>query len=117
VERGGSSDFGFIRPSFESKALGSTTRSPICHEIRLEVAQEDSRLQGGDFCVQDGMPRVLQGRLNIGLRQFRVAAQQGIPRFITSQLLQYDGHRNTRALDDRLAAANSRIDFNALVHV
>jgi len=63
------------------------------------------------------MPCVLQGSLNIIPRQFRVTLQQGIPRFIAGQLFQNGRQRNPCALDDRLAATHTRIDFNALAHV
>ena len=73
--------------------------------------------RGGDFRVQNGMPGVLQGSLNIIPRQFRVAAQQRIPGFIVGQLFQDGGHGNSCAFDDWLAATHTRIDFNALAHV
>ena len=62
------------------------------------------------------MPGGLQGSLNIIPRQFRVATQQGIPRFIVGQLFQHGGHRNPCAFDNWLAARHARIDFNALAH-
>jgi hypothetical protein len=87
------------------------------HLIQVKAHGGLSTVQGGDFGVLNGMLGILQGRLNIIPRQFRVPLQQRIPRFIVSQLFQNCGHRNPRALDDRLAATHTRIDFNALDHV
>lgn len=86
------------------------------HLIQIKAHGGLRNIQGGDFRVQNGMPGVLQGSLNVIPRQFRVAPQQCIPRFIVGQLFQNCGHRNPCALNDRLAATNTRIDFNALVH-
>jgi len=71
---------------------------------------------GDEFCMQDGLPGVPKGSLNIGLRQLRIASEQGIPRITPGQLFQDSRHRNSRPLDDRLAATNTRIDFNAFAH-
>ena len=49
--------------------------------------------------------------------QFRVTAQEGIPRLIISQLLENGRHGDACAFNDRLAPTNSRMDFNALAHV
>jgi hypothetical protein len=87
------------------------------HLIQVKAHGGLRDTEGGDFRVQYGMPGVLQGSLNIIPRQFRVAAQQGIPGFIVCQLFQDGGHRNPRAFDNRLAATHTRIDFNALAHV
>jgi hypothetical protein len=52
------------------------------HLIEVNAHRGLRRIKGGDFRVQDGVPGVMQSSLNILPRQFRVAAQQGIPRFI-----------------------------------
>ena len=62
------------------------------------------------------MAGVIEGGLNVRARQFREAAQQGIPGLAIGQLLQNDGDGNAGAFDNRLAAANPRIDFNSVAH-
>jgi hypothetical protein len=64
--------------------------------------------------VEDGGSRIFQDCLNVSARQFRVATQKGIPRFILSQLLENCGHGNSRAFDDRLSVADAWIDFNSV---
>jgi hypothetical protein len=86
------------------------------HLIEVKAHGGLRRVASGDFRVQNGLPGVLEDRLNVRPRQFRIAAQQGIPRFTVSQLLKDGGHGNACALDDRLAAAHTGIDFNALAH-
>ena len=44
------------------------------HLVEITAHVESSRAKGGDFRVQDGMSCVIQNRLNIQARQFRVAA-------------------------------------------
>jgi hypothetical protein len=46
------------------------------HLIEVKAHGGLRDIEGGDFRVQNGMPGVLQGSLNIIPRQFRVAAQQ-----------------------------------------
>jgi len=87
------------------------------HLIEVKAHGGLRDIEGGDFRVQNGMPGVLQGGLNIIPRQFRVASQQRIPRFIVGQLFQNCGHRNPCAFDNRLAATDTRIDFNTLAHI
>ena len=86
------------------------------HLVEVKAHGHSSHAGGGDFRVQHRVTGVVQGRSNVRARQFRVAAKQGIPVLIVGQLFQNDGHRNPRALDDGLAAADSRVDFNTLVH-
>jgi hypothetical protein len=62
------------------------------------------------------VPGVLERGLNVTPRKFRVTAQQRIPGFNVGQLFQDDGHGNSCAFDDWLAATHSRIDFNTLAH-
>ena len=75
------------------------------------------RIEGGNFRVQNGLPGVFKGGLNIIPCQFRVAAEQRIPGFTLGKLFQDGGDRNSGVFDDWLAATDTWIDFNALSHV
>jgi hypothetical protein len=86
------------------------------HLIEVQAREDLRRIKGRDFRVQNGLPGVLQGRLNIIACQFWIAVLQRIPGITIGQLFQNGGHRNSSALDDRLTAANTRVDFNALTH-
>jgi hypothetical protein len=86
------------------------------HLIEVKAHDGLSRAEGGDFCVQNGLPGVAERGLNIGPRQLRIASKQGIPRFAAGQLFQDGRHRNSCSRDDRLAATNPWIDFNAFSH-
>ena len=46
------------------------------HLIQVKAHCGLTNIRGGDFGVQNGMPRVLQGSLDVIPRQFRVASQQ-----------------------------------------
>jgi ABC-type molybdate transport system ATPase subunit len=46
------------------------------HLIQVKAHGGSRNIQGRDFRVQNGMPGVLQGSLNVVPRQFRVASQQ-----------------------------------------
>ncbi len=46
------------------------------HLIEVKAHGGLRRVESGDFRVEDGMPGVLQGSLNILPREFRIAAQQ-----------------------------------------
>ena len=48
-------------------------------EVKAHDRSRRVEIEGGDFRVQNGASSVLQGGLNILPRQFRVAAQNGIP--------------------------------------
>ncbi len=86
------------------------------HLVKIKPHGESSRLENGGLRVQDRLAGVIEHRLNIGARQFRVTMQNGLPRLAPGQLLQDDGHGNPRAFDDGLPAANARVDFNSLAH-
>lgn len=86
----------------EAFGRGRETHSGLCDGHR-------------DFCMQDGMPGIIQGRMNVCSRQFRVALEQRIPGFIVCQLFKDRGHRNPCASDERLASTHARVDFNAFV--
>lgn len=84
--------------------------------IEVKMHWESGRVKSLNFRVQNGAAGVIQNRLNIHAREFRIAAQNRIPRFTCRQLFQNGGNRNPCALDDGLAAANTWIDFNAVAH-
>ncbi len=84
--------------------------------IEIKTHRESGRIKSLNFRVQDGVAGVIQNRLNIRAREFRVAVQNRIPRFACRQLFQNGGNRNPRPLDDGLAAANAWIDLNAVTH-
>jgi hypothetical protein len=86
------------------------------HLVEIKAHSGSSRADGGNLRVQNGTAGVIQDRLNVRARQFRVAPQNGVPRFIFRQLLQNGRHGNARAFDNRLAAANPRVDFDSLAH-
>ena len=66
--------------------------------------------------MQNGMTSVLENRSDIRSGQLRIPLEDRIPRFIFGKLLKDGCHRNARSFDDRLSAANPRINFNAVVH-
>ena len=66
--------------------------------------------------MQNGLPGVIENRLNIDARQFRITAQNGVPGFPCSQLFQNRSYGNSRAFNDRLATADAGFYFNALAH-
>ena len=82
----------------------------------VKAHDTSSHTEGDDFCMQNGLTGVAKRGLNISPRQLWIAREQGIPRLTPGQLFQNDGQRNTCSLDDRLAATNARIDFNAFTH-
>ncbi len=86
------------------------------HLVQVKAHGQSSRVKSGDFRVQNGTAGVIQNRLDIRALQFRVAAQNGIPRFIFGQLLQNGSHGNSRAFNDGLASTNARVDFNSFAH-
>lgn len=86
------------------------------HLVEVEPHGGSGRLQGGKFSVQHRLAGVIQCGLNVGTGQFRISAQEGIPRFGVGQLFQNGCHRNPRPFDRRMAAANPRINRNSVIH-
>lgn len=58
--------------------------------------------------------RVEKRRLNVFTSQTRIAAQQIVPCFAGGDLFEEHLHRDARAANDRLAIANTGIEFDAL---
>ena len=88
-------------------------RSQALVEVKTHV--ESSRCESSDFRVQNGVPGVIENGLDVGAGQFRVAAQNGIPRFVAGQLFQDGCDMDARALANGLTAADPRIDFDSSV--
>lgn len=86
-------------------------RNRFVSEPTAPMPQTESSADGVNFRVQDGAAGIVQNRLNVRARQFPVAAQDGIPRFVRRQMFQNRRHGDARALDDRLPAANARVDL------
>jgi len=84
--------------------------------VQVKMHNESGRIQHGHFGVQDGLPCVSKSCLEVSPRQFRVAAQERIPRLPFGQLLQQGGHGDPRASNHRLPTAHARIDFNSVAH-
>ncbi len=86
------------------------------HLVKIKTHNRSRGFEGGNFGMQNGLASVIQYCLNIGTGQFRVPAQDRIPRFAGGELFQNGCHRNTGAFDDRLATTDAGMDLNALVH-
>jgi len=87
------------------------------HLVEIQAHGGLDHIRSNKFCMQDGLPGIPKGRLNIAPRQLRIAGEKRVPRFTFSQLFQDGRHGNSSALDDRLTATNTRIDFNAFAHL
>jgi hypothetical protein len=86
------------------------------HLVQVEAHNGSGRFQRTEFSVQHSVTGVIQDRLDVRTLQLGIAAQYGIPRFAGGQLLQNCRHRNPRAFDHRLPAANARVNLNSPIH-
>ena len=86
------------------------------HLVEVEAHSGLDRVGNSDLRVEDGLTSIIQGGLNVGARQFRIAAQDRFPRLARGQLLQENRDGNPRSFDHGLAAADARIDLNSLAH-
>ncbi len=86
------------------------------HLVQGEAHARSCRPGDAEISVEHGMPRKLKRGLKVIPHEFRVAAPRRAPRFIIGQLLEYGGHRNSSAFDDRWTTIYARINLNALAH-
>ena len=86
------------------------------HLVEKDAHGMDRLRCGGreNFGVLDCRARVKERRLNVIAGQPRIPAQQILPRFASGDLFEEHLHRDARAANDRLAIANTGIEFDAL---
>ena len=70
----------------------------------------------GDFGTDHAGFGKMEGGLNVGAGEFRIAFEQGIPGFAFGKLAENDSHRDARAFDHGPAATDARVEFNVVVH-
>jgi len=86
------------------------------HLVQKQAHEKSGGNEVGDFGTDHAGFGKMQGGLNVGAGEFRVAFEQGIPRIAFGKLAENDFHRDARAFNHRPATTDARVEFNMIVH-
>lgn len=86
------------------------------HLVKEQAHTKSAWHELRDFGIENGRAGKVNRRLDVKPGQFRIPCEERVPTLVFSKLVQDDLDRNSGAFDDWLAATDTGIDFDTVVH-